>query len=154
MSESSASDAFAVELVHAIKVLKAAVHAFPRLHEAVDPLSHPLLFALLPGPMRVSDLAGAVHNDVSTVSRQVSNLQDHGLINKVSDPEDRRAQLLTLTDQGRSLVAATRQARAKVFDELLSDWDPADVEAFTHYLRVFADDMHSRHLAHDERAPL
>lgn len=104
--------------------------------------------------MRVSDLAATVHNDLSTVSRQVSNLQDHGLINKVSNPEDRRVQLLTLTDQGRSLVEATRQARAKVFDELLSDWDPADVESFTHYLRVFADDMHTRHLAHNEGAPL
>lgn len=138
--------------MHTIKVLRAAAHTFPRLHEAVDPLSHPLLFALVAGPMRVSDLASTINNDLSTVSRQVSTLQDYGLITKVSDPQDGRAQLLTLSEQGRTLVAEARAARAEVFDDLLREWDPADVESFTDYLRHFARDVHSRHLAHNERA--
>lgn len=138
--------------MHTIKVLRAAAHTFPRLHEAVDPLSHPLLFALVPGPMRVSDLASTVNNDLSTVSRQVSTLQDYGLITKVSDPEDGRAQLLSLSDQGRSLVEAARVARAEVFDDLLRDWDASDIASFTQYLRDFAAGVHARHLAHNERA--
>lgn len=138
--------------MHTIKVLRAAAHTFPRLHEAVDPLSHPLLFALVPGPMRVSDLASTVNNDLSTVSRQVSTLQDYGLITKVSDPEDGRAQLLSLSDQGRSLVEAARVARAEVLDDLLRDWDASDIASFTQYLRDFAAGVHARHLAHSERA--
>lgn len=148
----SPSDALATELMHTIKVLRAAAHTFPRLHEAVDPLSHPLLFALVPGPMRVSDLASTVNNDLSTVSRQVSTLQDYGLITKVSDPQDGRAQLLSLSEQGRTLVEAARVARAEVFDDLLRDWDGDDIAAFTHYLHVFAAGVHDRHLAHNERA--
>ncbi|MGC1209439.1 MAG: MarR family transcriptional regulator [Ornithinimicrobium sp.] len=152
MTISPAADALATELMHTIKVLRAAAHTFPRLHEAVDPLSHPLLFALVPGPMRVSDLASTVNNDLSTVSRQVSTLQDYGLITKVSDPEDGRAQLLSLSDQGRSLVEAARVARAEVFDDLLRDWDASDIASFTQYLRDFAAGVHARHLAHNERA--
>ncbi|MGB3762755.1 MAG: MarR family transcriptional regulator [Ornithinimicrobium sp.] len=152
MTTSSAADALATELMYTIKVLRASAHTFPRLHEAVDPLSHPLLFALVPGPMRVSDLASTVNNDLSTVSRQVSSLQDYGLITKVSDPQDGRAQLLSLSEQGRTLVEAARVARAEVFDDLLRDWDSKDVDRFTHYLHVFAAGVHARHLAHNERA--
>ncbi len=148
----SPADELATELMHTIKTLRAAVHTFPRLHEAVDPLSHPVLFALVEGPMRVSDLASTVNNDLSTVSRQASALQEHGLITKVSDPHDGRAQLLALSDEGACLVAAARRARAAVFDDLLRDWEPADIESFTTYLRILAEGVHARHLAHNERA--
>ncbi len=148
----AAANDLAAELIHTMKVLRAAAHTFPRLHQAVDPLSHPVLFALVSGPMRVSDVASTVGNDLSTVSRQASSLQEHGLIVKLSDPDDGRAQLLALSEEGAHLVEAARMARAEVFDDLLSDWSLDDVAAFTIFLRTFSAGVHARHLAHNERA--
>lgn len=151
MSSHTASDALATELVHTLKVLRAAAHSLPRVHEAVDPLSHPLLFALVSGPKRVSDVACIVNNDLSTVSRQASSLHEHGLIVKLSDPDDGRAQLLALSEEGVRLVEAARKARAVVFDDLLTDWSADDVSAFTTFLRTFSEAVQAKHLTHNER---
>jgi DNA-binding transcriptional ArsR family regulator len=128
---SDVSDRLATEMVRTVKVLRAAAATLPRLHEAVDPLSHPVLFALAPGPMRVSDLAAAVHNDLSTVSRQASMLVHHGLVTKINDPAD----------------------RAEVFSQLVQDWDDADIRRFTDYLDAFADSVQRRHLVHPVGEP-
>lgn len=140
------------ELIRTMKVLRAAASTMPRLHEAVDPLSHPLLFALLPGPLRVSDLAATVHNDVSTVSRQASTLVEHGLITKVPDPDDGRAQLLALSAEGHALVRAARAARAEIFDDLLRDWNVTDINRFTTYLHDFAGEVTTHLLERVERS--
>jgi len=147
VARSSISDTLATEMVRTIKVLRATAATLPRLHEAVDPLSHPVLFALVSGPMRVSDLAGAVHNDLSTVSRQATVLVEQGLVTKISDPSDGRAQLLELSPAGCDLVTRARDARAEVFSNLVQDWDAADVRRFTEYLHAFADSVQRHHLA-------
>lgn len=140
------------ELIRTMKVLRAAASTMPRLHDAVDPLSHRVLFSLLPGPLRVSDLAAAVHSDVSTISRQASTLVQHGLVTKVADPADGRAQLLALSEEGHSLVSAARSARAEVFDDLLRDWDSEDIQRFTRYLRDFTGEVDTHLLTRAERS--
>jgi DNA-binding MarR family transcriptional regulator len=150
---SDVSDRLATEMVRTVKVLRAAAATLPRLHEAVDPLSHPVLFALAPGPMRVSDLAAAVHNDLSTVSRQASMLVHHGLVTKINDPADGRAQLLELSPEGVDLVQQARRSRAEVFSQLVQDWDDADIRRFTDYLDAFADSVQRRHLVHPVGEP-
>ena len=153
MPRSDASDELATQMVRTVKVLRSAAATLPRLHEAVDPLSHAVLFALLPGPMRVSDLAAAVHNDVSTVSRQASTLVEHGLVTKLTDPADGRAQLLELSPTGHELLTSARRARAEVFEQLVRDWDVEDVHRFTRYLQTFADRVLADHLAGDSQDP-
>jgi len=146
VAHSDVSDSLATEMVRTVKVLRAAAATLPRLHESVDPLSHPVLFALVNGPMRVSDLAAVVHNDLSTISRQASMLVEQGLLTKISDPADGRAQLLELSPAGRELVQRARRARAEVFDHLVQDWDDEDVHRFTGYLKDFADSVQRHHL--------
>ena len=88
------------ELVRLMKLFQSLRQHAPRLHPGVDTASYPILFNLHDGPRRVSDLAGRVHSDVSTVSRQVTGLVTHGLVEKVPDPQDGRAQVLSLTSAG------------------------------------------------------
>ena len=95
------------ELVRLMKLFQSLRQHAPRLHPGVDTASYPILFNLQDGPRRVSDLAGCVHSDVSTVSRQVSGLVTHALVEKVPDPQDGRAQVLSLTPSGRDLARAT-----------------------------------------------
>lgn len=126
------------ELVRVVKLLQVARQRAPRQHPQVDPMAYPLLFNLSRGPLRVSELADAVHADVSTVSRQVSTLVDLGFVSREADPEDRRAQVLAVTDEGAALLAAIRESRNRWLRDLLADWVDDDVRAFTAHLSRFA----------------
>ena len=126
-------------LIRVMKLLQSMRHHAPRLHPAVDPSAYPLLFNLHAGPKRVSELADCVHSDVSTVSRQATTLVSHGLAEKVADPADGRAQVITLTPEGTALLERIQDQRAQWFQDLLADWAAEDVAAFTAYLRRFGD---------------
>lgn len=147
MNGTDSADRLATALIHNLKTLRAVRQIVPRAHPAVDPLSYPVLFTLCHGPSRVGDLANALHSDISTVSRQASTLTEHGLIDKGADPQDRRAQLLSLSAQGHDLLARLRVERAAMFAELLHDWDDDDVVRFTTYLDRLSDALRDRHLS-------
>lgn len=129
------------DLVRVVKLLHHVRQQAPRRHPQVDPMAYPLLFNLLAGPLRVSALADAIHSDVSTVSRQVSTLVDLGFVTRGPDPDDGRAQALTLTDEGTALLHAIRDDRDRWLQGLLADWDDADVVSFSQHLRHFATDL-------------
>lgn len=122
------------QLIGLMKLMHTVRQHVPRIHPAVDPIAYPLLFQLSQEPRRVSVLAECVHSDVSTVSRQISTLVTHRLVAKVPDPEDRRAQVLTLTDEGTALLREVHAQRGLWFQSLLADWSEADIEQFTTYL--------------------
>jgi DNA-binding MarR family transcriptional regulator len=129
------------DLIRVVKLLQHARQQAPRRHPQVDPMAYPLLFNLLAAPLRVSALAEAIHSDVSTVSRQVSTLVDLGFVTRGPDPDDGRAQALTLTDEGRALLHAIRDDRDRWLQGLLADWDDDAVAEFSGHLRHFASDL-------------
>lgn len=129
------------ELIQLVKKIEAIRHHSPRVHPGIEPSAYPVLFALRRGPARVSTLAELVHSDVSTVSRQVSNLVGHDLVAKVSDPDDGRAQRAALTDEGAALVQRLRDGRGRWFQQILADWDNEKARAFTRYLHDFVGDL-------------
>ena len=102
-------------LIRVMKLMQALRQHAPRQHPAVDTAAYPVLFTLAAEPQRVSGLAELVHSDVSTVSRQVSTLAAHGLLEKVSDPEDGRAQVVRLSTEGEALVARIQHTRNEWF---------------------------------------
>ena len=53
------------------------------------------------GPVRVTELAAATGLDASTVSRHLTALHRAGLVERVPDPEDRRARRVQLSGPGR-----------------------------------------------------
>ena len=128
-------------LVRVMKIMSAMKHQAPRQHPAVDPSHYPVLFCLSGDPQRVSAVAESIHSDVSTVSRQVSHLVHHGLLDKIGDPDDRRAQLLSLSPCGREVIDKLVRGRGQWFGELLSSWTDEDVRAFDAYLTRFGDDL-------------
>ena len=82
------------------------------LHPDLDGAAYGLL-ALLEdaGPLRASDLVARLGLDKSTVSRQVANLVDLGLVDRAADPDDGRAQVLTPSPEGSARLARIRDAR-------------------------------------------
>ena len=126
------------ELVRVIKLFHSMRQHAPKLHPGVEPASYPILFNLIDEPKRVSLLAECVLSDVSMVSRQVTTLVSHGLLDKVADPQDGRACMVSLSGEGTELVERLRTGRAEWFRETLKDWEPAEAEAFGDFLERFA----------------
>jgi DNA-binding MarR family transcriptional regulator len=136
-----AASHLSLTMVKVVKLLQSMRQHAPRLHPAVDAGAYPLLFNLYTGPKRVSELADCVHSDVSTVSRQTTTLVSHRLAEKVADPADGRAQVITLTAEGTALIERIKEQRAEWFQGMLADWSAEDVADFTAYLSRFGDSL-------------
>jgi DNA-binding MarR family transcriptional regulator len=128
------ADRVSVGLIRLTKLLQALRQHAPRIHPAVDATAYPILFNLAAEPRRVSVLADCIHSDVSTVSRQVSALEGHGLVDKVTDPDDGRAQVVALSEQGQALLAGIQQQRTEWFRELMDDWTAEEASDFAGHL--------------------
>src|ERR1700709_1338651 len=63
------------------------------------------------GPQRLGALASAFPLDPSTITRQVQALEEIGLASRSTDASDRRASILDLTDDGRTILDRTRTHR-------------------------------------------
>ena len=131
------------DLVRIVKLFHSLRQHAPKLHPGVEPGSYPILFNLVAEPRRVSQLADCVHSDVSTVSRQVTTLVSHGLLDKVADAQDGRAFMVSLSEEGAELVERLKVSRGEWFRAMLQDWEPADAEAFGDYLERFATSFES-----------
>jgi DNA-binding MarR family transcriptional regulator len=124
-------------LIRLTKLLQAIRQHAPRIHPAVDTTAYPLLFNLAVEPRRVSALADCIHSDISTVSRQVSTLVGYGLLDKVSDPADGRAQVVALSAEGHDLLKRIKQQRIEWFREVMDDWTADEARHFAAELERF-----------------
>ena len=89
------------------------------------------------GPHRLGALATAFGLDPSTITRQVQALEEIGLASRQSDPKDRRASILDLSDTGRQVLEETRNHRRAVLQQVLSDWPRGDLDEFGRLLKEF-----------------
>jgi DNA-binding MarR family transcriptional regulator len=98
------------------------------LHPELDGAAYGLLALLQDtGPLRASDLVARLGLDKSTVSRQVANLVDLGLVDRAADPVDGRAQVLTPSAEGAARLERVRQSRRARWEADMSDWPAEDV---------------------------
>ncbi len=79
------------------------------------------------GPMRLSDLSAQLGLDLSTVSRQVRDLANAGLVERTPDPIDGRAMLLNLTTEGTKLQTSIAKVRRSRMDEVLEGWSKEEM---------------------------
>ena len=93
------------------------------------------------GPQRLGALATAFGLDPSTITRQVQALEDAGLASRQTDPTDRRASLLDLSDTGRDVLDRTRTVRRSRFFQAMEDWPDTDREEFGRLLERFNVDL-------------
>lgn len=137
---------FSDTLIRAARLIKAFSHRSNRVVDGLEPALVPLLFQMSGGPCRISEIAGCLHSDISTISRQVATLVTLGLVAKTTDPDDRRAQRASLTDEGRKVTHQLRQLRQENFALFLADWTPEEVGAFHRDIARLAASV-ERHLA-------
>ncbi len=98
------------------------------LHRGLDGAAYGLLTLLDDtGPLRASDLVTKLGLDKSTVSRQVASLVDLGLVDRAADPDDGRAQVLSISAEGHRRLSDVRDVRRARWEADLSDWPASDV---------------------------
>lgn len=106
------------------------------LHPRFDPTAIPLVLVLVHrGSMRLSELAEALWMDKSTASRQVDSVERFGLVERTPDPADARARLIRLTPDGLDQAGRMMAEQRQRWEDVLADWDSADVELLTRLLR-------------------
>jgi len=125
-----------------VTLIRAAKDMHGVLVDRGQPVLEPAAFALLSrigdqGPLRLSALATAVHLDVSTISRQVQDLEQSGWVIRERDPQDRRASLLQLTPAGRTVLDAGYDQRRRALSQLLSGWTHDEQAALAEQLARF-----------------
>jgi DNA-binding MarR family transcriptional regulator len=98
------------------------------------------------GSVRAGVVAEHLGMDVSVVSRAVASLVDSGHVERLPDPTDGRASLLTLTPAGQDLVASHRSRRDALIEGAAADWSAQDRALFAALLDRYADGL-SRYLA-------
>lgn len=108
--------------------LPAALDAQLQRDSGLTHFEHGLLFALGTAPdrtLRLSTLAGYANCTLSRLSRAITRLEKKALVRREADPDDGRASLAVLTDDGHDKLLQSTPAHhaliAKLVFEPLSD---------------------------------
>ena len=116
-----------------------------RAHQGMDHQDFSTLVALSSGACpegtRLSDLAAMRGFDASTMSRRVSHLCETGLLERTPDPQDGRAQLLSVSHGGRNAMAEERARRVHLITESLGEWTPDDKSELARLLSRLNDSL-------------
>ena len=89
------------------------------------------------GQARVTDIGLHFGVGKATVSRQIRAIEELGLLCRETDPLDRRASLVSLTEEGERRFAAAREVRMGRFRASLSAWELGELEQFARLLERF-----------------
>ena len=112
------------------------------VHPDLEPAVYVLLVQLAElGEVRAVDVATLRGVTKGVVSRQVETLRQLGLIERRSDPADRRARTIVLTPAGRDAVRKAQRARRSYVERMLARCSPAEIAAIADTLARLNDIM-------------
>lgn len=84
-----------------------------------------------PGGLRPTEIAGELRMHLSSVTRRLQVLERAGKVALRRDPADSRASLVEVTAAGYADLWSAYDQGVGIFEELVADWKPAEVSAFT-----------------------
>jgi DNA-binding MarR family transcriptional regulator len=93
------------------------------------------------GPIGVVELADRLGRDYTTVSRQVSKLEDLGLVSRMKNSKDRRIREATVTKSGKEITDRIDEARIRIGQAIFEKWSSSDVDEFIRLIGKFANDI-------------
>lgn len=77
-----------------------------------------------------SELAELLEYEPSTVSRRVRALEERGLIERTTDPDDRRSYRLRLSPLGEKVFDALNTGWLEMINEMVKDWSNDELAEF------------------------
>src|SRR3954452_14396548 len=83
------------------------------------------------GSTRPGQIAATLNVDPSVISRQLVTLARLDLVTRDTDPQDRRAELITITPQGLERLVQAREVMCLALAERLDHWDLDEIARAT-----------------------
>lgn len=119
-----------------IRRVRRVIHERARaVHPDLLPASYLLLAHLVEhGPCRPSAVAELFTVDKGSISRQVQQLVDLGLVDRTRDPEDGRATLLSASAAAVARAGEVARRRRLRLDDRLGDWSDEELASFVETL--------------------
>jgi DNA-binding MarR family transcriptional regulator len=121
------------QLVRFVRRARAyAIEHLAEVHPELDYNTFMILAAVQDSPsgVRASDLVGDLFVHKSTISRAVSTLEQLGLIDRVTDPKDGRAQVLTVPKEAAERIKIFLERSYAKLEEVLADWTAEEITTF------------------------
>ncbi len=78
----------------------------------------------------LQNIAIATGKNKSVVMRMIDSLESKDLVKRTVNPEDRRENLLSITEKGEKVVAKYQEIEKKLSSELLQDLSPEKLAVF------------------------
>jgi len=91
------------------------------------------------GTFRASDLAAQMRLDLSTISRHLRSLEQQGMVQRTADPDDARAQRITITAHGGDVLNRVLEHRAATIRDAIAHWPQGDRSTLRRLLCRLAD---------------
>lgn len=104
------------------------------------------------GASSIGRLADALGLDASTVGRQVGVLERAGWAERVTDPDDGRRTIVTITASGRSAMRRTSRERRRRTEEMLGHWTEEDLRALATAFRRYNVEVTRQYLGREDEA--
>lgn len=119
---------FAGSLFRLTRTLRSTAHLWGQMPGKLTRTDVTILRILAErGDTRPGCIAEQLGVGPSVVSRQLGPLTGDGLVVRRPDPQDGRAELISLTDNGHSRLRAVRENFVQGMREQFTDWDDAKV---------------------------
>ena len=123
MSEAAAGD-LRRDILHSFELLMQHVARYRQVDlvdvEVTMPQARCLMFVAINPSISISALAAHLRIGLPAASGLVERLVEAGHIDRKADPDDRRQQLVSLTDQGRALVDRFHELPSEKLGELIA----------------------------------
>ena len=82
------------------------------------------------GPLSQKQLADALQKEQATITRSVDRMVRKGLVERNPDPNDRRANIVSLTPDARDLLTRIEPAAVKAAQATVAGIEDSELEAF------------------------
>ncbi|SOD70426.1 MarR family transcriptional regulator [Jatrophihabitans sp. GAS493] len=89
------------------------------------------------GPMGAGELAGHERVQPPSMTKILGALEEHGLVSRVANPNDKRQAIIAITDDGIALLAAERESRNEWLSQRLAALTPEERAALQAIVPVF-----------------
>jgi len=100
-----------------------------------------LRFVVEQSPVRISDLARWVAMPDAAVSRGVSALEEHELVERVASAEDGRVTLVRVLPEGRRIAKRLRAAADAILETRLDSWSARDLDTLARLMERLTEDL-------------
>lgn len=88
------------------------------------------------GPMPLNEIAASEHLSAPSVTKTITRMEEAGLIDRLTDPTDRRVSLVTLSKKGSALVDQIRSRRNAFLLLRLQELSPTDLASIEQALPI------------------